>query len=249
MASLGVFVGQEIERFNVLLKVMKTSLDQLDRAIEGTVVMSAPLEAMAARFLDDRVPLMWEAVGYPSLKPLGSWVEDLIERVAFIAAWLYGGDPVSYWVPAFFFPQGFMTAALQGYARKTATPIDALQFRTNVRAVFGEAITAPPADGVNIHGLYLQGCKWDLGRASLEDSDARVPIVRFPVIWLEPCDVHEHLETGCYSCPLYKTSTRRGELSTTGHSTNFVLYLHVPSERPPDYWVRRGVALLAMTDD
>lgn len=38
--SLGVFVGQEIDRFNGLLKVMKNTLEQLDKAIQGTVVMS-----------------------------------------------------------------------------------------------------------------------------------------------------------------------------------------------------------------
>jgi dynein heavy chain len=249
MASLGVFAGQEIERFNQLLGVMKRSLDQLDRAIAGTVVMSQELEAMASRFLDDRVPATWEAVGYPSLKPLGSWVADLIERVEFVARWLYGGDPASYWVPAFFFPQGFMTAALQGYARKTRTPIDALQFRAGVLTLFAEALEAGPADGVYIHGLYLQGAQWDLDKAALEDSEPRVPIVRFPVVWLEPVSVHEPPEQGCYACPFYKTSTRRGELSTTGHSTNFVGYLALPSQRPADYWVRRGVALLSMTDD
>jgi len=37
---LGVFVGQEIDRFNELLKVMKNTLEQLDKAIQGTVVMS-----------------------------------------------------------------------------------------------------------------------------------------------------------------------------------------------------------------
>jgi dynein heavy chain len=39
----------------------------------------------------------------------------------------------SYWVSAFFFPQGFMTAAMQSYARKTMIPIDTLMFRSEVR--------------------------------------------------------------------------------------------------------------------
>ena len=246
---MGVFVGQEIDRFNGLLTVMKRTLDLLDRAIAGTVVMSMELESMATRFLDDRVPETWEKVGYPSLKPLASWVPDLIARLEFVAGWLYDGSPDSFWVPAFFFPQGFMTAALQGYARKTATPIDALQFRTNVRDFFGDNVTEVPEDGVNVHGLFLQGAKWDGGKGVLEDSDPKQAIVPFPAVWLEPVDVHENLEAGCYSCPLYKTSTRRGELSTTGHSTNFVLFLHLASEVDASYWIRRGAALLAMTDD
>lgn len=126
MVSLGVFLGQEIARFNALLKVINFTLDQLDKAIQGTVVMSAGLEEMAARFLLNKVPSQWEGVGYPSLKPLSSWVPDMIERVAFLANWLYNGLPNSFWVPSFFFPQGFMTAALQTFARKTKTPIDAL---------------------------------------------------------------------------------------------------------------------------
>lgn len=142
-----------------------------------------------------------------------------------------------------------MTAALQTYARKTRTPIDALRFRTAVGEVYGDGVEGPPDDGVNLHGLYLQGAKWDFGKRGVADSEPGIPIVRFPVVWLEPVSVSEPIAPGCYACPLYKTSTRRGELSTTGHSTNFVLPLHVPSDRPAEYWVRRGAALLMMTDD
>ena len=83
----------------------------------------------------------------------------------------------------------------------------------------------------------------------VEDSDPKVPIVGMPVVWLEPVIDKEHVEEKQYFCPLYKTSVRAGELSTTGHSTNFVLFLQLPSEMPQDYWIRRGAALLCMTDD
>jgi dynein heavy chain len=112
MLSLGVFVGQEIDRFNTLLSVMKSTLIDLDKAIEGTVVMSMDLERMFNNFLNNKIPPQWEKVAYPSLKPLSSWVQDLIHRVEFISQWLYHGPPKTYWLPAFFFPQGFMTAAL-----------------------------------------------------------------------------------------------------------------------------------------
>ena len=228
---------------------MKSSLINLDKAIQGTVVMSMELEMMFNDFLNNKVPLMWVKVGYPSLKPLSSWVPDLLLRVEFIGKWLYHGPPATYWLPAFFFPQGFMTATLQTYARKTQTPIDTLAFKTHIKEFFDEGVTGAPDDGVNMHGLFLQGAKWDFKKKIVDDSDPKVPIIKMPVILLEPVLEKDAIDEKAYQCPLYKTSLRAGELSTTGHSTNFVLFMSIPSEMPQDYWVRRGAALLCMTDN
>ena len=58
MVSLGVFVGQEIDRFNQLLAVMRKSLAELQKAIKGTVVMSLELEMMFTSFINKKVPLV-----------------------------------------------------------------------------------------------------------------------------------------------------------------------------------------------
>lgn len=251
MVSLGVFVGQEIDRFNKLLSVMRASLVNLDKAIQGTVVMSMELEMMFNDFLNNKVPQMWVKVGYPSLKPLSSWVPDLILRLEFITDWLYNGPPATYWLPAFFFPQGFMTATLQAYARKTSTPIDTLAFKTHIMEFFEDSVkkNGGPEIGVNVHGLFFQGAKWDHKKKMVDDSDPKIPIIKMPVIWLEPVFEKDSIDEKAYQCPLYKTSLRAGELSTTGHSTNFVLFLNLPSDLPQDYWIRRGAALLCMTDN
>lgn len=249
MQSLGVFLGQEIDRFNILLKVIKKTLAELIDAIKGTVVMSLELEKMFNSIIDKKVPLLWEDVAYPSLKPLGSWMEDLINRIEFMGSWLYEGPPKSFYLPAFFFPQGFMTSSLQTYSRKHQIAIDTLKFKTHVRKEYIKDIKEPPENGVNIHGLYLQGARWDTGEGKLADSKKGVLFFELPVIWLEPILETAKDDDRAYKCPLYKTSLRKGELSTTGHSTNFIMYLALHTEQKPEFWINRGVALLCQLDD
>lgn len=160
--SLGVFCEQEIVRFNLLLSCMRSSLTMLDKAIEGTVVMSMDLEEMFNDFLAGKVPTMWVKWAYPSLKPLFSWFDDLLTRVIFMRAWCIEGPRKSYWLSAMFFPQGFKTAALQMHARKNLLEIDKLNFRTNVLHMCEESlVTEMPETGVNIHGCFIEGAKWD----------------------------------------------------------------------------------------
>jgi len=42
---------------------------------------------------------------------------------------------------------------------------------------------------------------------------------------------------------MYKVLSRAGTLSTTGHSTNFCLWLEYPTRDDPTKWVRAGVAI------
>jgi dynein heavy chain len=60
-----------------------------------------------------RVPAKWLTKSFPSLKPLGAYVKEVVERVAFFAAWLAAGAPTVFWLSGFFFTHSFMTAAKQ----------------------------------------------------------------------------------------------------------------------------------------
>lgn len=112
----------------------------------------------------------------------------------------------------------------------------------------------PAENGVYIHGLFFEGAGFNVYRGVLAESQPRQLYVMCPVVHLRPCLKdeldREKKERGDYECPLYKTSERRGTLSTTGHSTNFVLFFNMPNDMDDrNHWVRRGVCLLCMLND
>lgn len=65
--SLAVVLGQEMERFNRLSEAMRSSLEELQKAVKGLTVMSAQLELMATSLLNSQVGLT--ACACPSSLP------------------------------------------------------------------------------------------------------------------------------------------------------------------------------------
>ena len=59
----------------------------------------------------------------------------------------------------------------------------------------------------------------------------------------------EEDELDLYDCPLYRTSRRASSLTSTGHTTNFVTSVNLPSAQLADHWITRGVALLCQLDE
>jgi dynein heavy chain len=78
---MNTVLTQELSRFNGLTGVIKNSLNDLKKAIKGEVLLSAELEAALNSLKDGSVPAMWIAKSYPSLKKLGGYMEDLLERL------------------------------------------------------------------------------------------------------------------------------------------------------------------------
>ena len=165
---------------------MKVSLQNGIKALKGLVVMSPNLEAVTSNLFDNIVPELWAGKAYPSLKPLSSWVTDLIERVTFIQNWIEKGNPACYWISGFFFPQAFLTGTLQNFARKMLFSIDTVSFSFRVMDTLTDAVPDGPTDGCYIRGLYLEGGRWDYAANVLDESRPKELYTEMPIIWLKP---------------------------------------------------------------
>ncbi|VDP88866.1 unnamed protein product [Echinostoma caproni] len=233
-----VVVLQECERMNILLEEMRRSLKELRLGLRGELTVSAAMEALINAFFLDQVPASWERYAYPSLYPLGLWFADLLNRVKELDVWSQDlGLPGSVWLGGLFNPQSFLTAVMQQTARKIEWPLDKICISVEVTKKTREEMGSAPREGAYVHGLFMEGARWDTAAGSIVDSRIKELAPPMPVILLRavPSDRQEGRVAAMYACPVYKTKIR---------GPTFVWTFHLRTKEKPAKWILGGVALL-----
>ena len=240
---LDVCLVQEVERFNKLLNYISEYVLDLEKAVKGELVMTEELEQSYYSILNNQVPQSWAKLAYPSLKNLAGWYLDLQVRVTFFRTWYMDTNPSTYLLSAFFFPQGFLTSVLQAYSRNKKIAIDKLTFAFEFKNPENTGIPRPDK-GCFIKGLFMEGCKYDPSKNVLVDNPIGQMYSNAPLIYFIPVENYVP-NPADYPMPLYKTTLRAGTLSATGHSTNFILTIYVPTGKlTSEYWILNGAAFM-----
>ena len=80
-----------------------------------------------------------------------------------------------------FNPQSFLTAVMQTTARKNDWPLDKTVIVTEVTKKSPEQVEGPSRDGAFVHGLSLEGARWDEKIGALAESKHKELSSKLPV--------------------------------------------------------------------
>ncbi|XP_075803650.1 dynein axonemal heavy chain 11 [Microtus pennsylvanicus] len=227
---------QECERMNVLIQEIRVSLQRLDLSLKGELTLSPDVEAQLSALSYDRVPDTWNKLAYPSTYGLAQWFNDLLLRCRELDTWTQDLTlPAVVWLSGFFNPQSFLTAIMQTMARKNEWPLDRTCLTIDVTKKTKEDYGHPPREGAYLHGLHLEGARWDTQSGVLADARLKELTSTMPVIFAKAITVDRQETKHTYECPVYKTKAR---------GLTYVWTFRLRSREKLAKWVLAGVALL-----
>jgi len=220
---------QELKKYNTLLKVVKESLSDLQKALKGQSLMVKSVEEVMISLLNNQVPETWKAYSYPTTETSLIWFENLKARMEFFREWMKKGTMDSYWISAFFFPSSFFTCILQNYSRTNSVPIDTLTIDCTIP-------TQDITEGYLIHGLFIEGAKWDIEKNCLGEGIR----AEMPKLWVRPMAI-ANIPKDRYmlECPVYYEKREQG----TMYQKALLITVDLPlnPEDAKEQWIKRVV--------
>jgi dynein heavy chain len=186
---------------------------------------------------DDKVPASWASRAWPSLRPLASWLADVLARHKQLDSWVADlATPKVTWLSGLFNPQAFLTAVMQVTARKNELPLDKLVTAVDVTKKMDPAeVEAATRDGAFVYGLFCEGARWDPAAGILDDALLKQLYPPLPVVLIKAVSQEKAEGRDQYACPVYKTLTR---------GPTYVFTAGLRTKQSAAKWVMAGVALL-----
>nr|XP_033816070.1 dynein heavy chain 17, axonemal isoform X1 [Geotrypetes seraphini] len=231
-----VVAFQECERMNILTTEIRRSLKELDLGLKGELTITSDMEDLSNSLFFDNVPESWTNRAYPSLFGLGAWYSDLLLRTKELDAWTTDfALPTTVWLAGFFNPQSFLTAIMQTMARKNEWPLDKMCLSVEVTKKAREDMTSAPREGAYIHGLFMEGARWDTQSGSIADARLKELMPSMPVVFIKAIPVDRQETKNIYECPVYKTRIR---------GPTYVWTFNLKTKEKSAKWILAAVALL-----
>lgn len=255
-APLNIFLFQELQRLQNIIRIVRTNMKNLAMAIDGTVTMTQDLLEDLNSVYDSRVPRKWshDASGAEIswLMPnIGGWFTGLLDRQQQLNNWLENGRVImkAYWLTGFTNAQGFLTGMRQEVTRqhvKDQWALDDVVTHTEILPYDLERVKDTQEEGQNIYGLFMEGGRWNRQEQKLDESEPKKLFVAMPVIFVTAVQAKERKKPseygnyGPYDCAVYKYPRRNDRY--------LIFRMLMKTEATPALWKLRGVCLVAQVD-
>jgi len=227
---------------NVLIKVICTSLAEIELAFKGELTMTEKMEDLMNSIFLNKVPAGWAKYAFPSTRGLGSWLDNLRQRLEQLNLWKEQPEkiPLVTFLNRLFNPQSFLTAIKQVYARANEKELNKLVIQTDVlKKLYWEQDLPPIKEGAGayVFGFQVEGARWDNAVGQLDESLPKKPFSVMPVVNCRSVELAPEgkKDTSVYQCPVYKTEQR---------GNTYVFTAQLKTKLPPAKWVLAGVALI-----
>jgi dynein heavy chain len=264
------FLIQEADRYNSLLRLIKSHLLQLDNSLKGNTILTPDLERDINSIYEDKVPYQWLLSGYISTKPFTSFINDISARVEFFYNWLTHGTPLNnhYILSYFCNPNGFITTIRQKYAMDTGNNFYqvTLEFK-----VIDEETKIIPKNGYMIKGIIIEGGIWDKKQGGLRDEYVQELYNPLPILLISPIrqlDEQTSVITNAiasgmgplkHTFPLYYIPIRGTYLTRPSYVMDINLSISRDKDKESNaektdaeyiaHWVKKGTCLLLSKND
>jgi dynein heavy chain len=105
---------------NTLINEILRSLAEIQLSFNGELTMSEKMEALMDAIFLDKIPDSWAKLAFPSTRGLGSWLDNLKQRLDQLNIWKEDPlkTPTVIFLNRLFNPQSFLTAIKQVYSRE-----------------------------------------------------------------------------------------------------------------------------------
>jgi dynein heavy chain, axonemal len=234
---------QESEYMSILISEILRSLNELTLGFKGELSFTDQMDILIDAIFLDRVPSTWAKLAFPSIRGLGSWLDNLKDRLEQISAWKE--DPLNIprvtYLNRLFNPQSFLTAIKQVVSQANKYELNKLYIQTDITKRQIEQIEPVTKEktflGAYVTGMFVQGARWDVNNGCIEESlpkklFSKVPVVFCRALQLQPEGKEDKT---FYQCPVYKTELR---------GATYVFTAQLKTRSPPDKWVLAGVAVI-----
>ncbi|KAK2587900.1 hypothetical protein KPH14_003996 [Odynerus spinipes] len=239
-----VVLFQELERVNGLINIVLKTLSQLRKAIAGEIGMDAILDNVSIALYNGVLPKEWLRLAPDTKKNLASWIDHFQKRLVQYTDWSSATEPIVMWLSGLHVPETYLAALVQMTCRRNNWPLDhSLIYTTVTKFTKVDDIEERPEQGCYVHGLHLEGARWDMEENCLKRSYPKILTEELPILLVIPIQAHRLKLQNTVKTPVYMTSNRRNAMGK-----GLVFEANLSTEEHSSHWILQGVCLILNTD-